>query len=117
MIKQPLTPERINRIQFSLQKMAILTQMLMFENCNELDVEFRIPFINNFAKRIGNDCKTIQNHVATSGRMMINVKDNDNLEEYSSEIWRVINLLSGLEVSLIREFADNLDKEFKAIGV
>jgi hypothetical protein len=117
MIKQPLTPERINRVQFSLQKLAILSYVILFENQAELDVNFRIPYINNFAKRIGSDCQAIQDHIGKSGRMVMSVHDNESLEEYSSEIWRVVTLLAGIDVSLIREFADNLEKEFKDIGV
>lgn len=117
MIKQPLTPERINRIQFSLQKLAILSHVILFENQAELDVNFRIPHINNFAKRIGSDCQAIQDHIGKSGRMIMNVHNNETLEEYSSEIWRVVTLLAGLDVNIIKEFADNLEKEFKEIGL
>jgi len=112
MIKQPLTPERANRVYFSLQKMSIMAQMMLIENQSEMDVDFRIPFINNFAKRIGSDCETIRTHLEKSGRIGVVGRDDDFVLEYSSEIWRVVDMLAGLDVGAIREFADNLRIEF-----
>lgn len=116
MIKQILTPDKAIKVKFSLQKMAILSQMLLLENQTELDADFRVPFINNFAKRIGQDCEAIQLHLRKSGRMVVNISDKNFSEDYSGEIWRVVNLLSGLDIELIREFANNLEKEFEELS-
>lgn len=112
MLKQTITPDRLNRVYFSLQKIAIITEMLLIENTSELDVDFRIPFINNFARRIGKDAESIRMHIEKSGRIGVVGRDKDFVLEYSSEIWRVVDMLAGLEASAIREFADNLRIEF-----
>lgn len=113
-MKQPLTPERIEAAQFSLQKLAILAQSLLFES-SELDTDFRIPIINNFAKRIGQDALAIRKHLEKSGRF--GVRYTEVTEEYSSEIWRVVTLLNGLPVENIKQFADGLSREFEVIGI
>lgn len=113
-MKQPLTPERIEAAQFSLQKLAILAQALLFES-GELDTDFKIPIINNFAKRIGQDALAIRKHLEKSGRF--GVRYTEVTEEYSSEIWRVVTLLNGLPVENIKQFADGLSREFEAIGI
>lgn len=115
MIKQQLTIERARRIKFSLQKMAIFSQMLLLENQCELDVDFRIPVINNFAKRIISDSKVISEHLKKSGRIAVNVIDTDFAEDYSGEIWRVVTLLAGMDLEVIKEYANNLDTELKTI--
>lgn len=117
MIKQQLTPERLIRVQFSLQKQAILAKMLLLENQTEIDADFRVPYINNFAKRISGDCKTILEHLHRSGRMIVKVKDNDFYEDYAGELWRVVNMLAGLDIDILQAFADNLEVEFKKIEV
>lgn len=93
--------------------MAILSQCLIFESVNELDADFRVPNLNNFAKRIGEDAKVIQLGLAKQGRW--NIVPSDSLEEYSAEIYRVIDIISGLDIKLIREFADYLKETFKEI--
>lgn len=115
MIKQPLTDERIVRVMYSLQKMSILSQILLFENQNELDVDFRVPYLNNFAKRIQSDSKTIWEHLRKSGRMVVKTVNNDFYEDYSGEIMRVFNLLCGLDIEIVKEFANNLEKEVENI--
>lgn len=117
MIKQTITPERQNRIYFSMQKMSILAQMLLIENMNEMDADFRVPFVNNFARRIGKDAEAIRSHLKNSGRITVKGRDEDFVMEYSSEIWRVVDMLAGLDVGAIREFADNLKEEFKKMEV
>lgn len=108
-IRQTLTPERILKAQFSLQVLTILNQAMLIESVNELDVNFKVPHINQFAKRIGSDCKAIQQHLAKSGRMILVDTDMDYTEEYSSEIWRVVSMLAGMDIAIIKEFADSLE--------
>jgi hypothetical protein len=111
--KQPLTEERLRRVQLSLQKLAILSECTLIESLSELDVDFRVPQINNFARRIKSDAKEIQQHLSKSGRY--NVKMTDIVEEHAGEIWRIVTLLNGLPIENIKEFADQLDKELEGI--
>lgn len=84
---QPLTPEKLNRVKFSLQKMAILVQILLMENQTEIvDADFRIPNLNNFARRILSDSKALKNNLHTSGRINVKIVDTDFAEDYSGEI-------------------------------
>jgi hypothetical protein len=92
--------------------MSIMAEMLLIENQNECDTDFRIPMMNNFARRIGKDCTAIRQHIEKSGKIGVVGRDEDFVLEYSSEIWRVVDMLAGLDVSVIREFADNLRLEF-----
>jgi hypothetical protein len=108
--------DRTEQILLSLQKMAILAECLLMENCSELlGAKFGIPIINNFAKRIGKDIEAIQKHLEKSGRY--GVRMTEVTEEYSSEMWRVVTLLNGLPVENIKQFADGLQKEFELIGL
>lgn len=109
-----MTTKKVNRIYFSLQKLAIINQMMQIEHMTELpDADFRIPFINNFCKRIGSDCLEIKRHLEKSGKITVAGRDNDFVLDYSSEIWRVVDLLCGLEIGIIKDFADNLEAEFE----
>jgi len=112
MLKQTITPERLNRVYFSLQKQAIMAEMLLIENMTECDADFRIPFINNFARRISSDCLTIRTHLEKSGRIGVVGRDKDFVLEYSASIWRVVDMLAGLDVDSINHFADSLKAEF-----
>lgn len=112
--KLPLTDQNLQRNIMCLQKLAILSQVIMFENL-ELDTDFKIPILNNFTKRIKSDCEAIQKHLKNTGRY--GVRFNETTDEYSSEIYRTIDLICGLDISLIKEFNDNLQKEFEVIGL
>lgn len=115
-MKQTITTDKLNRIHFSLQKLAILSKVMIFENQEEIvDADFRIPYLNNFARRIGNDCQAIQEHLKKSGKLNVKVIDNNFAEDYSGEIWRVVTLLCGLDLEIIKEVATNLEKEMEAI--
>ena len=115
MIKQKLTPERMEHVKSSMQKMMILSQIMLFENQENIDVDYRIPNLNNFAKRIVQDTNAIQRAIKNNGRMLVNVADTDFAEDYAGEILKVINILCGLDYEIIKEFADNLENEFKQI--
>lgn len=114
MIRQPLTPTKAQATQLSLQKLAIMAQVIKFEQ-QELDVEFRIPILNNFAGRIRSDSDAILRHLEKSGRW--GVVHTEVAEDYAGEIWRVFDLLCGLDIELVKHFADELEKEFKNLGV
>lgn len=111
MIKQKLTEEKANKVALSLQKLYIMAKVLWMESLHELDADFKIPNINNFAKRIQNDAEAINKHLERTG--YYNLAHIDTTEEYAGEIWRVLDLVIGLEATNIKEFADYLEKEFK----
>lgn len=111
MIRQTITPERVKKAQFSLQVLTILSQALLIESVQELDVNFKVPHINQFASRIKKDCEAIQHHLTKSGRMILVDGDKDFTEEYSSEIWRIVSMLAGMDIAIIKEFADSLESK------
>lgn len=111
-----ITEEKLNRIQYSLQKLSIMAHIMLLENQQEIvDADFRIPFINQFAKRIGKDCEAINEHIKKSGRMNVRVVDYDLLVDRSGQLWRVIDMLAAVDMDVLTEFADNLENEYKAI--
>lgn len=105
--KQPLTPTKAEKVTFSLQKLIVMAQVIQYEHMTELDADFRIPNLNNFAKRIGSDAQAIIDHLRRSGKMV--PKDYGSVEEYSAVIWRVLDLLIGLPIEEIKEFTKNLE--------
>ncbi len=113
-MKQKLTPAKAQATQLSLQKLAIMSQIIKFEQ-QELDVDFRIPILNNFASRIKADSEAILRHLEKSGRW--GIVHTEVAEDYAGEIWRVFDLLCGLDIELVKHFADELDREFKNIGI
>lgn len=114
-IKQPITPERLLEVKFSLQKTAILAHVLMLEHQSVLvDTDFRVPNLNNFANRIGKDCAELSRLVANGGRMRVTSPDADFKLDYSAEIWKVVDLLCGLSLEDIREFTEQLSREVAA---
>lgn len=73
MTKPPLTEEKLNRVKFSLKKMSILAQVLLMENQTEIvDADFRIPNMNNFSKRILSDYKQLKSLIHTCVGLVLN---------------------------------------------
>lgn len=113
-----ITEEKLNQIQFSLQKLAIVSQILILENQQEMvDADFRIPYINNFARRIGKDCEAINEHIKNSGRLTVKVVDYDLLVDRAGQLWRVIDILAAVDMEILTAFADNLENEYKGMMV
>lgn len=115
MIKQKLTTEKAQRIGISLQRLAIISNVLLFESMRELDADFRMPQVNNWAKRIKSDAIAIDTHLKQSG--WYDLSHTESTEEYSGEIWRVVDLLCNVDIKGVKEFADNLENEFKKLSV
>ncbi len=108
--------DRLHQQLLSLQKLAILAECLRIEFSNELlGTIFKDKTLNNFARRIRSDAEEIVSRLEKSGRY--GVRMTEVTEEYSSEIWRVVTLLNGLDVSAIREFSDKLTGELEALGI
>ncbi len=114
-MRQELTKSKAERVADSLERLYIMAKVLHMESVNELDADFRMPILNNFAKRIQGDCLAISKQLDASGYFAL--EHNDNTEELAGEIWRVMALLVGLDVKLVKEFADNLENEFKKMVV
>lgn len=113
MIKQKLNQQKAEKVALSLQKLYIMAKVLCMESVNELDVNFKMPVINSFAKRIQGDCESINKHLERSG--YYELAHLDTTEDYAGEIWRVLDLVIGLDASNIKEFADYLENEFKTM--
>ena len=112
-MKQPITTQqKMLDVQYSMQKLAMLSKMLLMENQTHItDSDFRIPFINQFARRIGQDCKQIEHHLKSSGRLIIKVQSEDIYDERASQLWRVIDSLAGLPIDEIKAHADSLEEK------
>ena len=111
MLKHEISELKIERVVYSLQKMAMLSKILLMENQTEItDSDFRVPFINQFARRIGQDCKQIEQHLRKSGRLIIKVQSEDFYDEYAAQLWRVIDSLAGLPIEEIKDYADDLEQ-------
>lgn len=108
--------DRNHSTLLSLQKLAILAECVSMEICNELlGQNFNVPTLNNFARRIKSDSGELISRLEKSGRY--GVRMTELTEAYSSEIWRTVTLLNGLPLDAVKEFNDNLEAEFKEIGV
>lgn len=112
MLKQPIQSEhKALEIQFSLQKLGIISRILILENqANVVDTDFKIANINNFARRIGQDCYAIEKHLTAPGRFILTIPDENFYDEYAAEIWRVIDVLAGQPLDDIKAYADDLDR-------
>lgn len=108
--------ERLHQQLLSLQKLAVLAECVRIEFSNELlGSVFTDKTLNNFARRIRSDAEEIVKRLEKSGRY--GVRMTEVTEEYSSEVWRVVTLLNGLDVEVVREFADNLSRELEKIEI
>lgn len=113
-IKQELTANKAEKVQNSLYRLLLTSKVMLIESVNELDADFKMPIINNFAKRIQNDCEAINKHLARSG--YYELSETDNVEELAGEFWRVINILSGCSIENVKEFSDYLEHKFKKLS-
>lgn len=115
-IKQTLTREKATRVAYSIQKIVIMAQVLQYEHANELDVDFKMPIVNNFAKRIGTDAEAIISHIKRLGRVL--PTNYEAVEEYSAAVWKILDLLIGrIPLEGLVEFYENLEKELVAVDV
>ena len=109
MIKQTLTPERVQNIQQSIAIITVMSKAIQMEYCMDLmDTKFKSPQVNMFAGRIGKDVKEIYNHLKNNYRVSFELIDTDLLDEYAAEMQRIIHLFMKLPLSQIREVMDNL---------
>lgn len=114
MIKQSLTTQRSEQIQYSLKKIAVLNQLMIYEYQQIIvDTDFKIPSVNNFARRIGKDCQAIKTHL----NALVKVQDTEYAEEFTSCLWRVLDILCKLELEPLQEYAEFLDQELEKVGV
>lgn len=108
-IKQTLTPTKAQKVAISLQRLAIISNVLLFESMNQLDADFRMPQVNNWAKRIKEYSESIDRHLFNTG--WYDKKHTETAQEYSAEIWRSIDMLCGIDIEAVKEFNDDLSKE------
>ena len=117
MIKQTLTPTRINRVKESLSVMAVMAKAIQMEYYADMDVRFKNPQVNMFASRIIKDAEAISHHLKHNGRASIEITNKDFVEDYSAEIHRVIHYFMKLPLSQVKEVMDNLDRVKEAVEV
>jgi hypothetical protein len=95
--------------------MFILAKMLELTAANELiDLRFRKPRINQFAKRIQSDIKAVMMELKT-GTVILKDNDGEFTEEYSAKLGEIINFelenLIGRDISELKFLSDNLHLE------
>ncbi len=108
MIKQVMTPARANRIQASVQFMLIMAEMIKMEHCADMDVRFKNPQVNQFASRIAKDAEAIRIHLLSNEKVRVQVTDNEFVQDYAGEMYRVFHFFIGLPLSQVKEVMDNL---------
>lgn len=106
MVKTAVTEERKNRIFSSIQHIAVMTEIIKIEYCQEMDVQFRDPYLNNLATRIGNDCLDLASRISKGPLVQFTSKDADFSEDYAIELHRVFKLFIGMEIEKIAELMD-----------
>lgn len=114
-MKYPLTPTKAQKVAISLQRLAIIANVLLFESLHELDADFRMPQVNNWAKRIKQDATAIDAHLRNSG--WYDEAYIEQTEEYSAELWRSVDLLCSVDVNGVKEFNDYLESRLENIEV
>lgn len=113
MLKQPLTPSRTEEINYSLEKMAILSQLLIYEYQMYLvDTRFKSPTLNNFASRVGKDCQEIRKCLKSS----VIVRETEYADNYVGQVWRIMDKLCLLDLEPLTEYADYLTEQLQNIG-
>lgn len=115
MLNTQLSDKRKQEAFRDLQKMFILAKMLELTAANELiDLRFRKPRANQFAKRIQSDIKAVMMELKT-GTVIIKDNDGEFTEEYSAKLGQIVNHqlenLIGRDISELNFLADNLHLE------
>lgn len=110
MIKQELTVQRVRRIFFSAQFMSILSEVIKIEHIHEMDVNFKVPEINNFSGRIKKDADSIIMHLCTHPKFSLKNNDKEFSESYAVEIHRLFRLLMGLDIEQLRDLTNGFEK-------
>lgn len=96
------------RVLKSTQFMLLMAELIKIEHTSDMDVDFRMPQINQFAGRIVKDAQAIQYHLKSNTKLNLKVSDNDFVEEYTCELYRVFHFFIGLPIGQIKEVMDNL---------
>ncbi|GAA4338655.1 hypothetical protein GCM10023149_48770 [Mucilaginibacter gynuensis] len=117
MIKQTMTPERMNRIKSSVQFMLIMAEMIQIEYQQDMDVRFKNPQVNQFAGRIIKDAQAIHFHLKNNDKVNIQISDSEFVEEYGIELHRVFKFFIGLPLSQVKEVMDNLESVSTEVSV
>lgn len=109
--KQQVSAHKAHLIHRSCQLIMVLTECIRLEYANDMiDSDFKSPQANQFARRIISDCKQIQHHILHHPNYKMEVTDNDFVEEYASEIHRLINLFLGLPLEQVKEVVRGLEE-------
>jgi|GEM_PF-3365129 len=113
MLKHEISERKTEEVMYSLKKMAVLSELMIYEYQQYLtDTRFSCPTINNFVKRVGTDTKEIKSRL----RSLIAVKTDDHAEEYIGQLWRILDVLCRLDLDVLKEHAEYLEKVFEEIG-
>jgi hypothetical protein len=114
MIKQNLTTQRTEEVDQSLFKLAILSELFLFEHKMVLmDTAFKTPVANNFAKRIGMDAKELKSRLGS----VIVVKQDEYAEEFIGVLWNILDTLCKLDLEPLQEFSEYVSQELEKVGV
>lgn len=108
MIQKKITGERRQQISASLLKISILAKLIQLEHAAELTIKFNKPEINRFASRIGSDATAIQNHLAAGEKVSIRYDSLENVDEFTTELYRAFEYFMCLDTEQIREFMDGV---------
>lgn len=108
-----LSEEKHRQILHHVQTITSLAQLITIEYQNSLvDTRFKIPIVNNKARRIISDAKDI----IKAFNNIVKAKDEDFLEyDHAIQMHRVFKYFSVMDVKQVEQFMDLLEKEVPTI--
>lgn len=112
-MRTELTRTKAEKVSDSLYNLSLMAKMLLFESVHQLDADFRMPIMNNYAKRIKTDAEAIMKQLDATG--YFDLTYSEVTDDYAAECWRIFNLIVGLSLENLKEFADGLEKQFENI--
>lgn len=114
-MRTQLIRTKAQKVSDSLYNLSLMAKMLLFESVHQLDADFRMPIMNNYAKRIKTDAEAIMKQLDSTG--YFDLTYSEVTDEYAGECWRIFNLIVGLSLENLREFADGLEKRMEGVEV
>jgi len=109
MITLKLTDKKRADIIKSVQIIGVLAEMIAIEHQTDLvDITFKNAMVNQKAKRIKADARSIKLDLSTNQRVNIRFNDDNFIQDYACELHRVFTYFIGLPIDQIKSVMDNL---------
>lgn len=101
-----MTEEKTKEILRSVQAINTLADLIIIEYYHELaDKPFKLPVLNQKAKRIKQDAEDIKNQLNT----LANVTDKEETELHGYQMWRLVKLFATMDIRQLEAYLDKIE--------